>query len=305
VPNVDIRLVKARVFRVRGRVEGLPAEGGRGGRGMVPVILTARDGSRGGDAALMGQARLPEGTFEIRNVPAGQYVAHAQSGGAGGQQFAAAAQVDVVGNHVDGLVLRLASGGDVEGTVKVADGASPVDMKNLQVFLRPSGFGGQAPRARVGEDLKFTLKGVPPLKYIVSASGLPENCYVKSIRYGGADVPADGVEMSSGGVLEVTLSAGAAQIDVVVTAGDNKAAPGAQILLMKDGVPDSVRTADENGMLSIKGLKPASYRVLAWEDADPDQLWDPEYLRKFENEGKALKLDNAAHEAIQLKAIGQ
>jgi hypothetical protein len=266
-------------------------------------MLTARDGSRGGELVLMGQARLPEGDFEIRNVPAGQYVAHAQSGGPGSQQFAAAVPLDVVGSHVSGLVLRLSSGGDVEGSVKVADGTPATEFKNLQVSLRPSGFGGQAPRAKVGEDLKFTLKGVPPLKYIVYASGLPENCYVKSIRYGGADVPDDGVEMSSGGVLEVVLSAGASQIDVVVTAGENKAAAGAQVLLLKDGIPDSVRTADENGMLSIKGLKPASYRVLAWEDADPDQLWDPEYLRRFENEGKALKLDNGAHEALQLKAI--
>ena len=36
---------------------------------------------------------------------------------------------------------------------------------------------------------------------------------------------------------------------------------------------------------------------------DPEQLWDPDYLRKFENEGKSVKLDGSAHETIMVKAI--
>jgi len=109
--------------------------------------------------------------------------------------------------------------------------------------------------------------------------------------------------MTNGGVIEVVLSATAAQVDVVVSAGENKVAGAAQVVVMKDGLPDSVRTADENGMLSLKGLKPGSYRILAWEDVDPEQLWDPDYLRKFENDGKSVKLDGSAHETIMVKAI--
>jgi hypothetical protein len=144
---------------------------------------------------------------------------------------------------------------------------------------------------------------VPPVRFAANVSGYPETCFVKSIQYNGADIPAEGVEMTNGGTIEVALSAGAAQIDLVITAGENKSAAGAQVLLLKDGVPTSSRTADENGMLSIKGLKPASYRVIAWEDIDPEQLWDLDYLRKFENEGKSVKLDIGGHEAVQLKAI--
>ena len=302
VPHIDIRLVKNRVFRVRGTVVGLPeATGGRRG-GTVPVTLTPQGGIRGGELYLMSQARGPDGAFEIRNVPAGQYLAHAQTQSAG-QQYVAIASVDVIGSHADGVVLRLATGGDVQGSVKVVDADPVPDLKTVQVSLRPVGFGGQAPRARLADDLKFTLKGVPPVRYAVNVSGLPETCYVKSIQYGGADVTADGVEMTTGAALQVVLSAGAAQVDAVVVVGDNKVAPGAQIAILKEGAIDSVRTADENGMLSLKGLKPASYRFIAWEDVDPDQLWDPEYLRRFENEGKAVKLDASGHEAIQLKAI--
>lgn len=302
VPNTDIRLVKSRVFRVRGKVTGLPATGEGVRRGMVQVILSPREGGRGGEVYLMAQARAADGVFEIRNVPPGQYLAHTQTQGGPQPQYAAVAPVDVIGSHADGIVLHMASGGDVQGTVKVVDTDAPIDVSKMQVNLRPVGFGGQAPRARVA-DLAFTLKAVPPLRYAVSANGFPETCYVKSIRYGGADVGPDGVEFTSGGAIEIVLSATAAAIDVVVSAGDNKMAAGAQVLIMKDGIPESVRTADESGMLSLKGLKPASYRIIAWEDVDPDQLWDPDYLRKFQNEGKSVKLDASGHEAIQLKAI--
>jgi protocatechuate 3,4-dioxygenase beta subunit len=305
VPNIDIRLVKSRVFRVRGKVTGLPPAGEDGGgrRGMVQVILTPREENRGGEVHLAAQVRVADGVFEIRNVPPGQYIAHTQTQGGGQPQYAAVTPVDVVGSHADGVVLHMASGGDVQGVVKVVDTDAPVDVSKMQVNLRPVGFGAQAPRARVGTDFAFTLKGVPPVRYAVSAGGFPDKCYVKSIRYGGADVGPDGVEMTSGGSMEIVLSGAAAAIDVVLSAGDNKVASGAQVLIVKDGIPESVRTADGNGMLSLKGLKPASYRIIAWEDVDPDQLWDPDYLRKFENEGKSVKLDASGHEAIQLKAI--
>jgi uncharacterized protein (DUF2141 family) len=298
VRNIDIRLVKARVFRVRGKVVGAPA----GGRGMVPVMLTARDGGPGQVQMAMGQARGGEGIFEIRNVPPGQYLAHAQTQG-GGQQAVAVAEVDVIGSHVDGLVLTLSTGGDVQGSVKVVDVSTPVEMKNLQVSLRPVGFGAQAPRAKVGEDLKFTLKGVPPIRYAVNVSGYPDTCYVKSIQYGGADVTDNGVQMTNGGTVEVTISGAAGQIDAVVMTKDSKVAASAQVLILKDAVPWQSRSTDENGMLSLHGLKPGDYKVIAWEDVDPSQLWDTDFLRKFENEGKSVKIDAGGHEAVQLKAI--
>jgi uncharacterized protein (DUF2141 family) len=297
VRNIEIRLVKARVFRVRGKVTGMP----NGGRGQVPVMLTARDGSPGREMS-MGQARGPEGLFEIRNVPAGQYLAHAQMN-VNGQQHIAVAPLDVIGSHVDGFVLALSTGGDVQGTVKVVDSPNPVDLKNLQVMLRTVGFGAQAPRAKVGEDLKFTLKGVPPVNYAVSVSGYPDTCYVKSIQYAGADVTEEGVQMTNGGTIDVTISAGAGQMDLVVMTKDDKVAASAQVLIMRDGTPWQSRNTDENGMISIKGLKPGDYKVLAWEDVDSQQLWDTDYLRKFQNDFKTVKISSNGHEAVQVKAI--
>ena len=82
-----------------------------------------------------------------------------------------------------------------------------------------------------------------------------------------------------------------------------KVAASAQVLVLKDGVPWQQRGTDENGMFSMRGLKPGDYKVIAWEDVDPNQLFDTDFLRKFENEGKSVKIEAGAHEAVQLKAI--
>ena len=297
VRGIDVRLVKTRVYRVRGRVVSSDTS-----RRAATVTLIARDGGPG--TAITGAALGAEGQFELRNVPPGQYTAMAQSRG-GGLEFIATQPLDVVSNHVEGLVLTMAAGGEVQGSVKLVDAATPPELKNVSVVLRPVGFAGSAPpRSRVGDDLKFTLKSVPPVRYAVTVTGVPETCYVQSVKYGGGEVTDAGVEMTNGGVLEVTLSAAAARVDAVVLDKDGKAGWHAVVALIpKDGSMTVVQTADENGILTFKGLKPGDYRLLAWEDVESGAPYDRDFLKPFEPQAKSVKLEAAGHEAVQLKAI--
>ena len=297
IRGIDIRPVKARVWRVRGK-----ATGPSGGRGAVQVSLSSSEGP-GGDR-LVAIARPPDGQFEIRNVPSGSYILHAQTQG-GAQLWAATMPVQVTGSHVEGLMVNLASGGDVQGTVKLVDATEAVDLKNLSVMLRAVGFAGAAPpRSRVGDDMKFTLKSVPPIKFAVSVSGYPNTCYLKSVQYNGRDVPAEGIEMSGSGTLAVTISAGAAQVDAVVLGKDGQAAGGAVVAVIpKDGGNTMVYTVDDTGVLTIKGLKPGDYRMLAWEDVEQGAPFDPDFTRKYEGQMKSVTLDSAGHQAVQLNAI--
>lgn len=298
VRGIDVRLVKTRVYRVRGRVVG----SGPSGRAGATVTLTPRDGGPG--SAISAAALGPEGEFELRSVPPGQYTAIAQSRG-GGLEFIATQPVDVVGNHVEGLLLTMLPGAEVQGSVKVVDAPTPPELKNLSVMLRPVGFAGSVPpRGRVGEDLKFMLKSVPPVRYAVTVTGVPETCYVQSVKYGGSEVTDSGVEMTSGGALEVTVSAAAARVDAVVLDKDGKSGWHAVVALIPvDGSLPVVQTADENGILSFKGLKPGDYRLLAWEDAESGAPYDPDFLKPFEAQAKSVKLEASGHQAVQLKAI--
>jgi uncharacterized surface anchored protein len=305
IHGIDIRLVKTRVWRVRGKVMGVES-GGRG-RGSVQVALMPAEGPSNGQ--LMSTARPPDGTFEIRNVPSGSYMLHAQTQ-ANGQMFAASMPVQVTGSHVDGLTLQLASGGDLQGMVKLVDAdGQNIELKNLSVMLRPignQGLGfGPPSRGRVGDDLKFTIKGVPPMKFAVNVSGIPNTCYLKSVTFGGRDVTTEGLDMSAGGPMEVTISAAAAQVDAVILDKDSKPVSGAVVALIpKEGSP-MVYTADDNGILSAKGLKPGDYKLLAWEDVESGAPYDPDFLAQFEKKTKSLKLDKSAHEALQLSVISE
>jgi protocatechuate 3,4-dioxygenase beta subunit len=296
IRGIDIRLVKTRVYRVRGKVAGAADQRN------VMVSLSPKDMPGG---QLMGQANGPEGQFEIRNVPPGSYIATAQARGRG-QDSIAIQQVDVVGNHVDGIVLQMETGKDVQGGVKLVDATTPPDLKNVSIMLRPVGFQpmGAPARSRVAEDMTFTVKGVPPVRHAVNVIGVPDTCYVKSIQYGGRDVNADGIEMTSGARLEVVISAAAAQVDAVVMDKDGKAAWNATVAVVpKDGANIQVRTADENGMLSLHGLKPGDYKLYAWEDVEQGAPFDPDFLKQYEGQAKLVKLDASDHQAVMLKAV--
>jgi protocatechuate 3,4-dioxygenase beta subunit len=297
IRGIDIRLVKTRVFRVRGRVAGLP----EGGRGNPNVMLMSKEGSRTIPNA--GPVRPPENRFELRGVPVGSYIVYAQTGG--GQRAMAYQPIEVRGNHVDGLVLNLSTGGDVTATVKVVDATAPVDLPNVGVTLRPDAQFAGPPRGKLTEGV-VTIKNVLPMHYSVSVNGLPDTCFVKSIRYAGQDLTDAGADITPGSAIEVTVSATAGTISGAVVDKDGKSVPGAIVALVpKDGRPADIKgnNTDENGAFSFAGLKPGDYLLYGWEDIPPGAYADPDFLKQYEGRAQAVKLDPSAKQAIQLKVI--
>jgi len=301
VRGVDVRLRKTPAYRVRGRVANMS---GGGGRGQIRVSLTPKDG--GPPEPAMAVVRPPDNRFEVRGVAPGTYLIQAQLGN-GPQMVVAFQEIQVANRHVDGLMLSITPGNEVPGTVKMEGATTPIDMPNLQVFLRPAlRLPGVSPRGKVDADLKFVLPNVLPVRYMVMVSGVPDSCYVKSIQFGGQDVPEDGVDITAAAPLEVTLRATAAEVDSAVIDKDGKPVPGAIVALIpKDGPASQIRSqsADENGVVTMKGLKPGEYKLLAWEDVPWGAYQDPEFLKPFESRAQAVKLDDSAKQAVQLKAI--
>jgi uncharacterized surface anchored protein len=150
----------------------------------------------------------------------------------------------------------------------------------------------------------FTLKSVPAVRYAVNVTGVPDGCYVKSIQYGGMDVSDAGIEMTNGGTLDIVLRAAAAQVDAVVQDKDGKAAWNATVALVpKDGANIVVRTADENGILSLRGVKPGDYRLFAWEDVESGAPSGSEVRKLWEEYGKSCKFGWSRYDSVQRKAI--
>jgi len=300
VRGIDIHLKKTGFFRIRGKVAGFNGNG----RQTAVVMAMPSEGFAGSPAT--SPAMPPDYAFELRGLTPGSYMLRVQQGN-GDQQQVAFQQVQVGNQHIDGIVLAISSGAAVQGGVKIVDSNTPLPTTNLTAYLRPTVPIGASFRAKVADDMSFTIKNVVPLKYVIGVSGVPETCYVKSIMFGGQPVPDEGIDIQGGGPIEVTLSATAGSIDGAVVDKDGKPVGGALVALYPNATGrdngNNIRQTNETGTVSFKGLKPGSYRLIAWEDIPWDAAQDPDFVKPFEGRGESVKLDASGHQAVTVKVI--
>jgi len=292
--GIDVRLRKTEVFRVRGRVV-VPAEGHN-----VPMVFVAsKDGTRGGPATV--PARPPDYRFEVTGLSPGAYFVYAQNNGQ--DRSLAFQSIDIQNRHIDGVVLSPTPGADLNGTVKVDDAnGGTVDVSKLTVVVRPSIEMGRPARGRVGATGAFVLNGVVPLRYTVNVQGIPEGCYVKSIRYGGRVVGEDGFDVVGGGTLDVTLGADAGSVSATVLDRDGNPLSSAMVaLIAREGGPIEGRTTNETGGVAFNGLKPGDYTLIAWEDIPPGAHQDPDFVKQYS--GTDVKVEPRGKPAVQVKAV--
>ena len=76
-------------------------------------------------------------------------------------------------------------------------------------------------------------------------------------------------------------------------------------------IPDSSRrsetrffraaTTDQKGRFLLRGLTPGEYKLFAWEGLEPGAEQDPEFLKKYEEKGKAVSLRESSQESVTMK----
>jgi len=247
----------------------------------------------------------PDYEFEIRGVPPGSYIAHVRTQGNGQQAHVGYQNIEVGTSHLEGAVINVSLGMDIPGVLKIAETDAQVNLKNLNVNVRPVGFlfGGNG-RGKPGDDRKFVVKNVLPVRFAVNVYGFPANCFVKSIQYGGQEVTDAGVEPNGNTPLEITLSATAGSVSGAIIDKDGKPVPAATVVLLpKDKSQPFSNSTDENGTFTFSGLKPGDYRLLAWEDVEQGAWMDPEFLKPFESQATEVKIDPSGKQTLQVKAI--
>jgi hypothetical protein len=306
--GTDITLRKARTVRVRGRVtnaagEGLPNN--------VMVRLMPREqlylGFLGNQAA---RIRREDGTFELRGVTPGAYVLFAQWWEEG-RGSSVRQRVDIGNDNIDNVRLLLTPGLDLKGQIRVEGPPGGVQLETLHVWLQPQeSLPMGQPDASVKQDSSFTLENVPADTYRVTVHGLPENFYTKAIRMGDADALDAGLDLTHGasGALDIEINPNGGQVEGAVQKEDSKPAGGATVLL----APDSHRqqfnlfktsAVDQLGHFSLKGIAPGDYRLFAFEQMDWGAYQDPEFLKPYEDRGKAVAIREGSRETVQLKVI--
>jgi protocatechuate 3,4-dioxygenase beta subunit len=294
--GTNIQMIKTTTVRVRGKVVNPPESG------QILLMLSRRGAGGGQSTGNLGMAQAPEGSFEITGVTPGSYILTARSV-TDPLKAAGMMLVEVGDKHVDGLQFRLAPGAELRGHVIIPGGKTEGVIVSLDGGDSAM---GEAPSAGAREDGRFTLTGVYPGKYSVRVRGLPEIAYVRSVKLGGQEVEGSALEISGAAELEIAVSGGGAVAEGVVAGADGKPASGATVVL----VPDSKReadyatvTADQDGVFTIKGVRPGRYRALAWEDLESGAFRDPEFVKAFENRAVTVALEESGRAKVRVQAI--
>jgi hypothetical protein len=259
--------------------------------------------------------------------------------------------VSVAGEDVKGVSIQLQPGMTVTGRVAF-DALSnlPPDMSNVRVSLMPRGqqqMGmdfGPVPPAQVDASGRFTIKGVVPGKYSISANvagggrggaGAAGGGAGGGGRGGGAGVaptgPAGGWVLKSalangrdaldfGLVVEpnqdvtATVTFGEKTQEVTGTIQDPTGAPTADytiVLFASDKgywVPNArrIRTArpGTDGKFSFTNLPVGDYRLTAVTDIEPGEQFDPAFLEQLGAASIAIVLRDGEKKVQDIKVAG-
>ncbi len=314
---VNLTLVPARTYRVRGMVIGVPA-------GQKPVVEVL---SKAGDIIRSSEARA-DGQFEVTGVGPGSYVLMA-SAGTDLQPLTAHRDINVVAADIDGMKLAPLPSFTLFGHLHLegrAAGNLPQCSLNLSrdqladdpdSFFFQEFFGTNAPVDRLGN---FEWKTVNPGNYIVQLFGAEpqNNLYLKSVTLGGRDVTT-GFTVSGPATLDVLVSSKGGTVEGVVVEKEkekevdadhvNDDHPVANTTVV--AVPEEkyrklygrfgIGSTDQHGRFTIRGLAPGSYTLYAWQDLE-DGVWrDPDFLKSQEANGAAVKVEEGSHQTVELK----
>jgi hypothetical protein len=257
----------------------------------------------------------PRGGFDIRGVGPGSYSLYATVN-EDGKIYSARMPVDVGGSNIEDLNVTIGPGTEVEGAVRV-EGEARKDLSNVYVQLQPRETGGVymggMPNARLKNDNTFRLTDVSADVFNLVLTGLPDGCYLKSIRSGEADLLAGGLDINKGAPrpVEIVVSPNAAVVSGAVrNPATGQPAPGVTVVLIPQEAERRERaqdykmaTTDQNGAYTMKNVVPGQYRAFAWEDVEPGAWMDPDVLKPVEEKGEAVAAGESEQKTVDLVMI--
>jgi protocatechuate 3,4-dioxygenase beta subunit len=308
---IDLALVRTRVFTVRGRV--VSANPGT-------AFVSLRPRRQSGPSRTPSASTKPDGTFEIRNVISGSYILQANGGGNIATALRNEIPVDVNGD-TDSVVITLSPGFNLPFHVVFEDPSSvttPDTLTNMRPNLRTVGniggisaaLSGLINQPTIKLDGTFTIFGVLPGTYQLFLGPLPSpDHYIKAIRFGQTDALRDGISVDGppDSPIEVLIGSNAGKIEGTVVDNEGKPVQGAEITFIPNErtVTSQFRQAgsDVNGHFTARGVFPAGYRLFAWDGIEANAYRDPEFIRRFEQQGKAVSIGEGSNPAVELHVI--
>jgi hypothetical protein len=308
--GIDINLIRSRLGGVIVHVDA-PAG--------MDLVVGLRNGGPGVDATIQRSGeKNREGDFEMRDVPLGSYrlsaSAHAPRKDAengtidfnsGGDALVASMPLEVGNSGMERARISLVPGADVAGQVTL-EGETPPASGLGQIEFSSEDL---SRRFYLRKDLKVNLT-LPRGLYTMYFRG-PAALYIKSIRNQGRELIKEGLRIAGSGKLplEIVLASDTGSVEAAVLDSDDKPLAGATVVLIPEpdlrARVDRYRTCatDQYGRCTVEHVPPGQYKLFAWEDAEPEVWFDPEFLKDVESKGEPVTVKSGATESAKLHAL--
>ena len=156
------------------------------------------------------------------------------------------------------------------------------------------------------------MDGVVPGEYRVNVIGLQSvgqqsNVFLKEARFGSIDVLSQPL-LISGPVsdqLEIVLGQNSGQISGTVLDERQQPLSTVQVVL----VPDlrerrdlyKFAATDANGHFTLRPIPPGTYRLFASEDLEGNAIFDPDVMRRLEQNAKLVNVVESSNVTVELK----
>jgi hypothetical protein len=302
--NTDIRLIKTRTVRNRGKVIFPQGSDARG----AAVVLMPRGGMyySGRPAAAI---RDSQGDFEMRGATPGSYILTVNYN-LNGLPYRGHQPVDVGTGNLDNVQITVLPPVEVAGRIRV-EGTSQARWTQAHVYLQSVTAGMGGGYATSDAQGNFVLRNLAPDKCEISVNA-PAGLYTKSVRFGEQDVTDQELDLSSGvaaGQIEVLLSAAGGHADGSVTNEKGEPSAGATVTLVPEGPRRSSQmflktgTSDQNGRFTFKDIAPGDYKIYAWDQIESGAAQDPDFVKPYEDKAKKLRIAENGRENLELKLI--
>ena len=305
-----------------------------GAQDLANVTLVPQQSAGGFGGQNFNGRVLADGTFTIANVPPGHYTAIARTGGRSGDPRTAMQAVVVTGQNLDGVTLVLQPGVTLSGniTVESSGTAAPADYSVFRLDVPevnpvpggpPGGGGGRGgPFGGAGGVQKngsFAIDNLQPGQHYIRVTGGGAQgggaWTLKSVMLGGTEIADAPFELKPGqnvdnvtvvltdrstdlsGTVRDALNAGAGGVTVIAFSTDPQywRAQSRRISTSRSG---------DTGAYRIRGLPAGDYYLIAVDDVDQGEWFDPAYLDSVKDKGTHVTLQEGDTKTLDLRGPG-
>lgn len=315
--GLDIPLKRVPVFSVKGKILGADGKPAR----QVMTLVLPREGGAFTVAGRMTN-RGDDGTFEISDVPNGNWVLQCSVGRMGPvsndeQQFGMA-EIEVNGRDLTGLEVRLQPPLVVKGSVVVEAAPNLVkgEVPVFNVAATPDGLvnrGGMMP-ARTEQDGSFNLKLGAPGKYQFNAyASTPTSLYLASVRVGAEEYYGRAVELGGGAAptVKIVLRGDGGTVTGSVERREGTQDEEASMVILLPAEPElrngmigrAIRSTDQNGAFTFDNLRPGDYLLAAASGVEYNDMEGSDEAKDFDSKAVKVHVTAGGSSRVQLKPM--